>query len=444
VRYARRPAAGRYLLVLALLVLGLMSKPMLVTWPFVMLLLDWWPLERLRRETAARLLVEKLPCFALVLGSCVVTWLAQRPAMHLMQVVPLGHRLQNAAASGLSYLGKTVWPSGLAVLYPYRTEIPALLTVGAVLLLAVATTLALRSAARSPWLFVGWSWFLGTLLPVSGLVQVGLHSMADRYTYVPHVGLFILLVWGAAELVRRGPASRWAAPAAAAMLVALAFGSARQVRHWADTESLFRHTCAVTQDNGWAHRILGTALSETGRPEEGVREIGIALRQWPDDPIAHNNLGYALARLGRDEDALREYREAVRLDPDELDYRANLGGALLRSGRMTEAINVLREAVRLRPDLASTHADLGKALALAGQHDEAIGELRQALRIQPGDAALHHVLAVALDQHGRTDEAIAELREALRLEPDSAAIRDELAALLATVPDPAEGGRAGD
>ncbi|HZM00196.1 MAG TPA: tetratricopeptide repeat protein, partial [Planctomycetota bacterium] len=438
VGYARRPALARYLLVLALLALGLMSKPMLVTWPFLMLLLDWWPLGRLSRASAGRLVLEKLPLLALVAASSVVTFLAQRPAMHLMGVVPLGQRLQNAAVACLSYVAKSFWPTDLAVLYPYRPAIPVPLTVAAVAFVAAASVFALRAARLRPHVFVGWFWFLGTLVPVLGIVQVGVHSMADRYTYVPQVGLFVAAVWGAAELVARRPAAgRLAAPVGGALLAGCAAVSAVQVGHWADTESLFRHTCGATRENGWAHRILGTALSEKGRLDEAVHELGIALRQWPDDPAAHNNLGVALARLGRPEEALREYREAVRLDPGEPDYRANLGGALLKSGQVAGAIAEFREAVRLQPGSAAAHANLGRALALDGRFDEAIEELRESLRLQPDEAAVQHALGVALERRGDVGPAIDALRAALRLEPDSAEILTELAELLATCPDPA-------
>ncbi|HZJ70485.1 MAG TPA: tetratricopeptide repeat protein, partial [Planctomycetota bacterium] len=415
VHYARRPALGRYLLVLVLLALGLMSKPMLVTWPFVMLLLDWWPLERLGRASARRLMLEKLPFLALAAGSCVVTWLAQRPAMHLMGVVPFGHRAQNAALSVVSYVGKAFWPADLAVLYPYRQQIPALQTAGAVLLVLAVTAVALRAAPRHRSLLFGWSWFLGTLLPVSGLVQVGVHAMADRYTYVPHLGLFVALVWGAAELVAGAPAwRRVGAIASVAVLAGFAAVTARQARYWRDTESLFRHTCAVTQDNGWAHRILGTALSEEGRTDEGIREIRIALAQWPDDPAAHNNLGFALAKQGRADEALAEYAEAVRLDPAEADYRTNLASARLKGGQHDAAIADFREALRFRPDDAEMHANLGKALAVDGRLDEAVSQLREARRLRPDDADLRHVLGVALQQAGAPDAAAVELREALR------------------------------
>jgi len=428
VRYARRPGAARALLVLALLALGLMSKPMLVTWPFVMLLLDFWPLDRMSRASAARLVIEKLPFIALVAASSLVTFLAQRPAMHLMNLVPLGYRIQNAVVACLAYVTSMLWPVDLAALYPYRPSIPAARTALALAFLVVATVAALRSVARRPYLTMGWFWFLGTLVPVSGLVQVGNHSMADRYTYVPLIGLFIAVVWGGAELVARHPRLR--APLAAASVAALAACgavSSRQLRCWSDTESLFRHTCAVTEPNGEAHNDLGRALAEQGRNDEAIAEFREALETLPRYVEAHVNLGTALAAQGRNEEAEAEWRQALAIEPDLVEQHGLLAASLLERGRIDEAIAEFREAARLQPDDAALRSNLATALARAGRLDEAIGEYREAVRIEPGLVPPRVFLGRALALGGRTDEAIAAFAEAARLEPSNPEILLDLA-----------------
>jgi len=428
VRYARRPSLGRYLLVLVLLALGLMSKPMLVTWPFVMLLLDWWPLERLDRASWRRRLLEKLPFLALVAGSSLVTFVAQRPAMHLMQLVPLGYRLQNTVLACATYVGKLFWPTGLAPLYPYRASLsPALVAASAAFLVA-ATLASFRFAARRRYVTTGWLWFLGTLVPVSGLVQVGNHSMADRYTYVPLVGLFVIVAWGGAELLGR---RRWLrTPLVVASVLALAAcaaASSRQLRYWSDTESLFRRTCAVTDPNGEAHNNLARALVVEGRTDEAILEFREALRLLPRYVEAHLGLGDALASQGRDDEALREWREAVRIQPELGSEHTLMAAVLLERGDADAAIAEYREALRSQPDDAATLNNLASALARAGRLDEAIDSYRAAIRLQPELVPPHVFLGRALALTGRIDDAIEAFEAASRLDPDDAEILVDLA-----------------
>jgi protein O-mannosyl-transferase len=323
VEWTRRRGSLRYAVVLLLLGIGLLCKPMLVTWPCVMLLLDLWPLRR--RAGARLLLIEKLPLFALVAAASVVTWRFEEPALHLTRVVPLDFRVRNAVVSALDYLRQTLWPSGLAVLYPYPKELAAARVALAALVVALATAAALVAARRRPWLPVGWFWFVGTLVPVIGILQFGLHARADRFTYVPLAGLFIAFAWGGAEILESRPSLRRPLQAAAiAILVALAAVSARQVSFWSDTVTLFRHACDATENNGWGHRILGTALLERGHPEPAIGELELALRVWPTDPEALNNLGCALERVGRLEEAQARLAAAVRVDPTLPAPRRNL------------------------------------------------------------------------------------------------------------------------
>jgi hypothetical protein len=334
VDWTRRRGLLRYAAVVLLLGLGLLCKPMLVTWPCVMLLLDFWPLGRLRPDPADRrtlaqrtgaLLLEKLPLALLVVVASLLTWRFEGPALHLTRTVPLDFRVQNAFAGVLDYLAQTVWPGGLAVLYPYPQQLAPVRVAAAVLVVAAATAAALAAASRRGWLTVGWLWFLGTLAPVIGVVQFGLHARADRFTYLPLVGLFVIVAWGGGELAGKRPA--WKRPlqvAALAALLAFSAVSARQVAFWSDTVTLFRHTCEVTENNGWARRILGTALLDRGRPDEAAIELELALRAWPTDPEALNNLGCALERLGRLDEAEVRLAAAVRADPRFAASRRNL------------------------------------------------------------------------------------------------------------------------
>jgi tetratricopeptide (TPR) repeat protein len=261
-RYARRPALGRYLWVVLAMALGLAAKPMVVTLPFALLLLDVWPLERLGLGWR-RLAMEKLPLLALSAASSLVTLRYQRTSLAPLGLDPWSLRLANAAVSYAAYLGKLLLPGNLAVFYPIPLAIPAWKVAGAAALLAVITTLAVRSARKSPWLLVGWLWFLGTLVPVIGLVQVGRQAMADRYTYIPSIGLFVAIVWGIAELIgeRRIVSTTILAMAVAAAIALLAMGTWMQIGYWRDSVALYRHALAVTRDNYVAHVGLAKALT---------------------------------------------------------------------------------------------------------------------------------------------------------------------------------------
>jgi hypothetical protein len=300
------------------------------------LLLDFWPLGRraaTNQSTGSRLVLEKLPLFALAAASSVATWIAQRSAMHLTDVVPFGFRAQNAVVETFVYVVKTFWPSDLAVLYPFPRSIDVGLVAASALILVAISAFVVALARRRPWAAIGWFWFLGTLVPVIGLVQVGLHARADRYTYVPSIGLFVIAAWSAAEFVERRPKARLPIAAlSCAVLVLCGTASSRQLDFWRDTPTLFRRACDVTTDNGWAHRMLANALAERGAKREAIPEYREALRIWSGDPIAHNNLGSALQSIGALAEAAHEYSEASRLDPSNEMYRRNLAAVRSRLG----------------------------------------------------------------------------------------------------------------
>ncbi len=439
VRYAERPGGGRYLAVVVLFALGLMSKPMLVSLPCVLLLLDYWPLGRTRWVGPARdgfavadpkrLVLEKLPLFGLAIGSSVVTYWVQRGggAMRTIKEMPLGLRAANAVLSYVRYLGKTVWPRNLAVVYPFSRDLPPANVAGAVLALVCLSAFAVYCAKRRPYVTMGWLWYLVTLVPVIGLVQVGLQSMADRYTYVPLIGIFIGLTWSVSEAERWKPYGRVAVGAAATLAIcACAVMTCFQLRYWKDSVTLFRHALAATSGNFVAHNGLGFSLAQAGNIQEAIGHYQEALRIRPDYPEAHNNLGNALLQAGNVQEAIGHYQEALRIRPDDAGAHNDLGNALLRTGKPEEAIAQYEEALRLSPDDAEVQNNLGNALLQVGNVQEAIGHYQEALRISPDDAEAHHNLGIALVRVGKLNEAIGHYEQALRIRPDDSGVQNNL------------------
>ncbi len=451
--YAQRRGGGHralpaYLVTLALFALGLMAKPMLVTLPFALLLLDWWPLGRAtagaggssQRDNGAAwwrawvsLLREKIPFFALAAASGVVAFIAQRTggAVAALESFPLAGRVANALHSYLEYVVKMVWPTGLIAFYPYPQQISAGPAILALIAILVVSALVIRFAPRYPYLAVGWFWYVGTLLPVSGLVQVGSHAMADRYTYVPLIGLFIAIAWGAFDLVGRARSGRVVLAVAACVIVAaLGVTTRAQVMTWKNSVTLWRHALDVVPGNYYAHNGLGLELDKQGRTSEAMAHFREASRLAPGFPNGHNNLGLLLANQGRTDEALAEYREALRLAPDYLQAHLNLGNALSKAGRVEEASSHYAEAVRLKPDSVDARTNLGNALLVLGRVEEAVGRYRQALTLDPGSAPAHYNLGNALQSMGRLDEAVGHYLEALAHHGDSVQIRNNLGATL--------------
>jgi tetratricopeptide (TPR) repeat protein len=419
-----------YGLALLFFALGLMAKPMLVTLPFVLLLLDYWPLDRTQwtasvssakaKVPLGRLLKEKLPFLALTVVSCAVTFRVQRMGGIVVSLehLPIGERVANAAVSPLRYLSKAFWPTGLAVFYPY-VKWPSDAVVAAVAVLVVVSAWVIWEARREPQFLVGWLWYLGTLVPVIGLVQVGLHSMADRFTYLPSIGLFIMAAWivpcGATGQRVRKLAT---AATAAALLGVFAVLCRFQIRCWRSSETLFRHALEVTTNNWLAHNNLGYILARTGRLDSAIEQYNEALRIKPDCDEAHYNMGNALTRQGKGSEAVAEYREALRINPDNVKAHNNLGAALARQGKLSEAMAEYAAALRIRPDYAEAHFNLGLALAGQGKLAEATAEYTAALRSKPDYVEAHNNLGIALRRMDRIQEAIEHYEQALRLRPD--------------------------
>jgi len=405
--------------------LGLISKAMVVTLPFVMLLLDWWPLKRFTiydlRFTIWPLTREKLPFFGLAAAASVVTYLVQKHggAVTPMDTLPLGMRVGNALISYCRYLGMLFWPADLAVFYPHPGQWPVKAVLPAGALLLGLTMLFIMARRRYPFLLMGWLWFLGTLVPVIQLVQAGNQMMADRFTYIPSLGILILVIWGAYELFRRWQYQVMILSVAGCVAIILCLGlTRRQLGYWKDSETLFERALEVTKNNYLAHKTLGDALLEKGRTEEAIGQFQEAIRLDPDYVEAYYNLGNALGRKGQTGEAIRQYQEAIRLKPDYAKAYNNLGNVLDKNGQTGEAIRQYQEAIRLEPDLAEAHNNLGTACLKNDRIAEAIGQFQETIRLKPGFAEAHDNLGNALNVKGQITEAISQYREAIRLKPD--------------------------
>jgi tetratricopeptide (TPR) repeat protein len=438
-RFTRLPAPVLYLAALVLFALGLMSKPMLVTLPFVLLLLDYWPLRRFelstlnsQLSTISRLVAEKVPFFLLAAASSVITFLVQRKGGAVSTSLSVEARIANALVSYIRYIGKTFWPVDLSILYPHPGRWPAWQVIGSAALLLAVFAAVLLLARRRPYLAVGWLWFCGTLVPTIGLVQVGIQSMADRYTYLPLIGLFIMLAWGANELLPDRP---WRGQALAIggvlLLAASALLTERQVQFWRDSETLFGHAVQVTRDNYLAYNNLGFYQSGKGRTAEAMQNYRQALKINPAYEDALNNLGYALAGQKKYAEAIPLYEAALHVRPNHAEVHNNLGNALSEMGKIDEAIQHYLIVLAQKPDHADAHNNLGIALAMKGKLDEAIPHFQAAIRSKPGYASAHSNLGNALAAQHKLDAAIQEYKEALQIKPDDAQAQNNLGNALA-------------
>lgn len=432
--WVRGPTRWRYLTALLLFACGLLSKPMLVTLPCVLLLLDVWPFGRLRvgEMRSPRdlwiglrpLLIEKIPFFVLSAASSAVTVYAQEGSLATLEAVSIGRRVGNALVSYAVYLGKTVWPAKLAVFYPLPLSIPWWKGLAAGALLLALTALAVWRLRRQPYLAAGWLWFLGMLVPVIGLLQVGRQAMADRYTYLPSIGLFLILAWGARDLLGAIPAGRRRvvlAGGALAVVAALSVAAHAQVRTWQNSLTLFRHALKVTDDNYLAHLNVAVALSHEGKQEESLHHYREVLRLQRNLAEAHAALGTALRRWGRNAEALPHLRRAVQLKPDRPRFRHTLAITLDDLGHREEAKVQLRKAVELSPRFADAHFGLGAILQEEGRTDEALRHYQAALEANPDLAALYEPAATLLARRGDLPGAVRLYEEAIRRQPTPAA-----------------------
>jgi Tfp pilus assembly protein PilF len=428
--YVKRPGVSKCLVVITF-ALGLMAKPMLVTLPFVLLLIDYWPLRRFGVGVPSmgnsgkgrwNLVWEKWPLFLISAGSSIVTFLVQQRglAVQPLELIPMGSRLANAVVSYASYIWKMVWPARLSVYYPHPLDsLTKWQILGAALLLVSISAVVLREIKRRPYLIVGWLWFLGTLVPVIGIVQVGGQAMADRYTYVPMIGLFIALTWGASDIVTVWPKTRSFLGVAVAVIISiLAVRTSFQVRHWKNTTSLFGHALQVTIGNQLAHNQLGLALLKDGNTDEAIKHFSEALRITPQYVNAHVNLGNAFKDKEDFNRAAQQYRRALSFAPGHATARNNLGILMARQGRTEEAVAHFSQVLQRDPNNARTHNNMGIVLAKQGKLDDAIVHFSQVLRVDPNHVEAHYNLGIALARKGRLNEAAEHFSEAVRIRPD--------------------------
>ena len=496
IRYVKVPARGKtwYAAALACFALGLMAKPMLVTLPFTLLLLDVWPLDRLGTQKTNQkekklnsnrkpgwrdyrpLIIEKIPFFAVSAVSCIVAVIAQsnKNAVVAVSSLSLLERVANAINSYGAYLWKMVAPVNLACFYPFPPRLPTASIVVSLCVLVAISVFCLKARRTMPYLLAGWLWYVGTLVPVIGLVQVGVQSMADRYTYVPYIGTFIMIAWGIPAALARW---RFLRPVlfacAVAVLAVLILITHTEAAYWNNSVSLFEHAARVTKNNDVAYLNLGVALSSLGKTDSAIASFHRALAAKPGDPgvayDVYNNIGIALSRQGKMGDALECYRKALatapelaeahfnlaavladrgklpeavesfrqglRRSPNDFDAHCRLADLLARSGKASEAIDEYKSALRIRPDAVLAMCGLGRLLADAGSLDEAIAWFSKALRLRPDLGVAHVNLGVALAMKGAMKEAAGHFREAVRINPKNAEAQSDLGRALAALGD---------
>lgn len=439
--YANRPSNSRYILALIAFSIGLMSKPMLVTLPFILILMDYWPLQRLscsinneyvspiteiknRNEHFIKIMVEKIPFFCLSFISCIITYYAQSRggAIAKIKLVPISFRFLNSLIAYANYIFKMILPLNLSVIYPLPDTITILHGLATGFLLFAISTISIRMGRRHPYLIVGWLWYIGMLVPVIGLVQVGRQSMADRYTYLPLTGLFIIVAWGVPSII---PKVRYRNMLlfiiSVLLLVMYSLFTWFQIGYWKNSFTLFRHATQAIPKNHVAYNLLGSTYTQSGMLDEAIYIYSEALRISPDDEEAISGIGVALAKKGDLEGATSYFRKAVYLEPNSAECHSNLGFALSQQGQETDRIRHLLEAIRLQPGNpknAEIHFHIGTSFAAQGKIDQSIDHFVKAIRIKPNFVEAHYNLGVAHAKQGKWDQAIVSFSMALQLKPD--------------------------
>jgi protein O-mannosyl-transferase len=429
---------SRYFAVAAFFALGLLAKPTLVTLPCVLLLLDYWPLERFQRQSSAvsRLILEKLPLFLVAAASCAMTLRAQHTAIEHSGDIALPWRIGNAVVAYVAYLIQFFWPFDLAVMYPHPGDSlsPWAIAASAVALTAISVGVVMLRR-RSPYLATGWLWYLGMLVPMIGLVQVGFQSRADRYTYLPQIGVCLMVAWSIRQAAVSEAAKRRAFVAASAALGILIGVAHQQAALWRDDETLWKHTLACTANNSTAHYHFGMAMVDQGRFDDAVEQYEKAKQIAPNDAKVHNNLGYALAKTGRIDDAIVEYNRSLAINPNLVTAHANLGVALRKKGRIDEAVSHFNAALKVDPDYAMAHNNLGAMLQEQGKLAQAILHYQKAVELQPNYDAARRNLDLAIRQLYHTPESLVRWREWIDLLPREYVLINQAAWLMATSSD---------
>jgi protein O-mannosyl-transferase len=418
--YTRGTSIGRYLILALVVALGLMSKPMLVTLPFVLLLLDYWPLGRFQARRAggrgqlSQLIAEKIPLIVLSAVSSIVTFLAQRGAIGWTEQLPVSARISNAIVTYLVYIWQMLWPAKLAVFYPHlENRLPMWTITLAVIVLVGITIAAFLLRKRAPYMIVGWFWYLGMLVPVIGLVQVGWQGHADRYTYLPQIGLYIAVTWTMTDLSASWRFQRIVLTASAALLVAaLSWRAWVQTSYWRDSETLFTHALAVTSNNDVALNNLGIIFLDKGQLDEAISKLQAAIDLRPENGPAHDNLAKALLQKGRLAEAMVHYRKFLEIEPGNVEARNTLGTALIQQGRVSEAIAQWQEALALQPDNGNAASNLAWVFATCPDNSirdgpRAVDLAQKAMRLSGSKIPMvFRVLAAAYAENGRFSDAI--------------------------------------
>jgi protein O-mannosyl-transferase len=419
-RYTRVPSIGRYLTVALFIALGLMSKPMLVTLPFVLLLLDYWPLERVKADrsnigrSVLPLVLEKIPLIALSAVSSIVTFLAQRGAIGWTEQLPVSERVNNAFVAYVVYIRQMFWPTALAVFYPHpENRLPVWEVSLALIVLVGITAAAFVLRKKAPYFVTGWLWYLGMLVPVIGLLQVGWQGHADRYTYLPQIGLYIAVTWAVTDLTRSWRLQRIALGAAAVLIVgALSCRAWVQTSYWRDSETLFTHALAVTSNNDVALNNLGIIFLDKGQLDDAIAKLQAAIDLRPENAPAHDNLAKALLRKGQVAEAMVHYRKFLELQPVNVEARNTLGTALIQQGHVREAIDQWQEALATQPENGNAASNLAWVFATCPEDSirngtRAVELAERALRISGGKIAMiYKVLAAAYAESGRFTDAV--------------------------------------
>jgi tetratricopeptide (TPR) repeat protein len=450
VGYTNRPSVFRYVITLVTFALGLMTKPMLVTLPFLLLLLDYWPLNRLMPQMAAhrqgksapaadgnltlrRLIIEKIPFFVLTIVSSIITFLVQRSAgaVNDIDILSLNDNIANIFLSYAEYMSKMVWPINLAVFYPFNTAagFPFRPVAICALLLLGISFFVIRLGRNQRYLPVGWFWFVGTLIPVIGIVQVGAQAMADRYTYIPYIGLFLMLAWGIPQLIANLPYRKVAlGMLMLIVLTALGICAHRQVSYWNNSITLFSHALAVTQNNFIANTNLGNAYIILGRYQEAIKSYKQAIEIKPDSAMAHYNLGIACANLGLGTEAIEAIKQAIKIKPNDAEVYNNIGVAYDNLGRYSDAIEAFEQAVKIKPDCSGAYHNLGIIYGRLGRLQESVEACRQAIKIKPDDYDAYYNLGITYGRLNRFTDAIEAHQQAVKIKPDYAEAYNNLGA----------------
>ncbi len=416
-RYTKKPSIQRYLPAILLFALGLMSKPMLITLPFVLLLLDYWPLNRIEgvnSKTLIPLIIEKIPFFVLSALSSIITFIAQQKGGAVLDITlhPFRLRLVNAIVAYAKYIIKIVYPTQLAVIYPFD-DFKTLVyqAIPAALLLIAISIIVIRLSKTHRYLFVGWFWYLGTLVPVIGLVQVGIQSMADRYTYIPSIGLFIIAAWGLPELFakwRYRQRALWAI--SAIVLLSWSVNSLYQLTFWQNSIELLEHTTNVTKNNALVYGNLAAAYNDIGQPQKAIEVCNKALSLKPDDTKALTNLGIAFGQLKKYDDAIKTLKKGIEINPNDAELHYNLAYTYTQAGQSSLAMQHYQKAIEVNPTFAAAYCNLGVLYGELNQYDKAIESFKKAVEIKPDYADAYYNLGFAYSLIGDKKSAIEQYK----------------------------------